>query len=102
MPGFFDKVKESLEKGVNTVSTKSKELIDTTKLKGELGALEREKNEAITALGQMVHTTLQTGEFNIDKAKEMSDAIAKIEEKIKTKEAEIEAVHAKARDELDK
>lgn len=36
MADFFEKITESIDKGIKTVSSKSKELIETTKLKGEI------------------------------------------------------------------
>lgn len=102
MSSFFNKVKENIEKGVNTVSTKSKEMLDTTKLKRELDALIKQKNEALLELGQITHTSVQLDQFDMEKAKEKSAAIVTIEADIKEKEAEIEQVHAKAQEDLEK
>lgn len=99
---FLDKVKESFEKGVNTVSTKSKEMLDTSKLKRELDALQQQKNTALIELAETVHIGLQKGDFNADQAKEKSDAIVELETKINEKEDEIQQVKLKAQEELEK
>src|SRR5438876_2601183 len=61
MPDFFETLKHGLGKGVSTVSIKSKEMRDTSRVKSQIADLERQKKDAIAALGMSVCGMLDSG-----------------------------------------
>ena len=55
MAEFFDKVKDSINKGVATVSTGSKNVIEKTKINSCIKSLEDEKKQLLELLGNKVY-----------------------------------------------
>jgi hypothetical protein len=56
---FMKKIKQGIDKGIKTVATKSKEIVDSTLVKKEIGDLEDEKRNTFEALGQIVYKMSQ-------------------------------------------
>ena len=56
MPDFLDKVKQGFGKGVATVSVKSKEVFETTKIKSQIEDLGQRRRDAIEELGGVAFT----------------------------------------------
>ena len=55
MSEFFDKVKDSINKGVATVSTGSKNVIEKTTINSCIKSLENEKKQLLELLGNKVY-----------------------------------------------
>ncbi len=91
--GFFDKLKDGLEQGVSTIGAKSKEMIDTTKVKLEIDSLQKKKRSAFEDIGILVYTMLTDGSIDEAKIKEKCEAVTNIENQIKEKEKELEQIH---------
>jgi hypothetical protein len=86
--GFLDDLKKNIETGVNAVSSKSKEMIDSTKTKFDIDALKKQKRAVFEEIGSMVYQMNVNGNFNEAALKEKCEAVTVIENQIKTKEAE--------------
>lgn len=54
MADFFEKITGGIDKGIKTVSSKGKELIETTKLKGEIKDVQNLIQSKFQALGKKV------------------------------------------------
>lgn len=87
--GFFDKLKDGLEQGVSTISAKSKEGIDTIKVKLDLDSLKKHRKSALEDIGILVYTMLAEGGIDEGKVKEKCEAVTNIECQIKEKEKEL-------------
>lgn len=62
MAEFLDKLKQSIDKGITTVGVKSKEMIETQRVRSQLSALEDKKKRTLEDLGVIFYTR-----YRIDK-----------------------------------
>ncbi len=97
MADFFEKVKGGIDKGIKTVSAKSKEFLETTKLKGEIKDTETTIQNRFNALGKKVFEMINRGTLNEEELKadcgeigELFRRITELENAIK--QAELEAL----------
>lgn len=102
MADFFDKVKQGVGKGVTTVSVKSKEMLESSKLKSQIAEIQKQKREALEELGNIVYTMHLKDAFDEERLRTKSAAIASLDEQIKQKENELAETHAKAQEALGK
>jgi NADH pyrophosphatase NudC (nudix superfamily) len=102
MADFLDKVKQGFGKGVTTVSVKSKELLETSKLKSQIAEVQKQKKEALEELGNIVYTMFLKGAFDDERLQAKSMAIAALDEQIKAKENELMETRARAQEALGK
>jgi hypothetical protein len=89
MADFFDKLKESINKGVATASALTQELIDTTKIKSQISTLENQKRKAFEELGELTYEMFQNGTNEEEKLREKCAAIKEQADQIKSLEASI-------------
>jgi RNA polymerase subunit RPABC4/transcription elongation factor Spt4 len=64
MADIFEKIKDSIDRGVKTVSSRGKELIETSKLKGEIKDIQDIIDRKFHALGKSVFEMLNRGSLN--------------------------------------
>ncbi len=102
MADFFDKVKQGIDKGITTVRVKSKEVIETTKIKGQIRAIQERKNAALEELGNIVYTMFLKGGFDEERAKEKCEGIRGLDSQIKEKEKELNQIHLQTEEALGK
>lgn len=102
MVDFLDKLKQGVGKGVSTVSVKSKEVIETSKLKSQIADVQRLKKQALEELGNIVYTMHLKGSFDEERLRAKSAAIAALVDQIRAKEQRLVEVHAKAQEALGK
>jgi len=102
MVELFDKVKQGIGKGVTTVSVKSKEMLETTRLKGEVEALQQRKRGSLEELGNIVYTMFLRDSFNDERIKEKCKAIHGLDDQIKEKQDELAEIVAKTQELLGK
>jgi hypothetical protein len=96
MTDFFDKIAGGIDKGIKTVSSKSKELIETTKLKGEIRDVQSLIQNKFQGLGKKVFEMINKGSLNEDEIKTDSKEIATLYKKITGIEEEIKKVELEA------
>ncbi len=102
MVNLFDKVKSGLDKGISTVSVKSQEVLEVTKIKSHIGNLKEQIINAQSKLGEDVYQMyLQSG---IDQTviQEKCESIKALENQVAEKEAELQKVHLKAAEAMGK
>lgn len=102
MADFFDKFKQGVGKGVTTVSVKSKEMIEISKVKSHIANIQQQKKEALEELGSIAHTMLLKGALDEDRLRAKSAAIAALDEEIRQKEDERIEIHGRAQEALGK
>lgn len=82
MAEFFDNVMGGLNRGIKTISSKSKEILETTRLKNEVWETEQTIDKKYQALGKKVYAMLNKKAFdeevlNVD-CKEIAESYKKI------------------------
>ena len=102
MADLFNKLKQGLDKGVTAASVKSKEVIESTKLKSQIRDLQGRKRESLEELGNIVYTMFLQGSFDESRVREKAAAVAALDDQIKQKEAEEKDIHLKAQEAMGK
>lgn len=96
------KLKKGIDKGINLVATKSKEIVDTTLVKKEIADLEEEKHLTFQALGQIVYKMSQENTDEAAAIQEKCKIISGLEEQIAVKEEELKKIAQEAQEALGK
>lgn len=60
MADFLEKLKQGLDRSITTVGVKSKELIETQKVKGQISSIEQKKKKAFEELGEIIYSRYRT------------------------------------------
>ena len=89
---FFGKVKDSLEKGVEAVSSKSNEIVEVTKLKGANAMLQDELNGLKIQLGNSCFLRWKAGEMADEAFSQLCMEIEEKEREIEDNVKKIEAI----------
>jgi len=101
MVEFFDKVKESIDKGVNVVGVRSKEALESAKLNAVIGSLSGKKKDALEELGSIVYTASQHNQTAMtEEGTAKLGEIADLDAQISAKQAELKKVHLDAKIQL--
>ena len=100
MADFFDKVKQGVGKGITTVSVKSKEMLEVSKLNSQIADVQKQKQDALEELGNIVHTMLSKGALDEERLRAKSATISALDEQITQKEADLVETHTKAQEAL--
>jgi len=97
MADFFEKIASGIDKGIKAVSSKGKELIESTKLKGEIKDVQNSIQIKFQALGKKVFEMHNRGTLNEEELRadygeitSLFKKITELEEAIK--KAELEAL----------
>lgn len=102
MADLLDKVKQGIDKGVTVVSVRSKELIEITRLKNQIGGLEEQMKKSLPELGEAVYRMYLQDGLNLDDIKAQCDAIVAMETQIREKKDELKQTRQKAQEALGK
>lgn len=98
MGDLIERFKESLDKGMNVVSVKSKELLEATRIGAQIGRLAEAKREALAELGTLVYAVYLAEEAALDpRITAQCAKIKEIEEEIARKEEELKEVRREAK-----
>lgn len=93
MKEFFDKVKDKVDAGISTITTKSKETIELAKLRSQMRQLEKEKDEKLKEFGRLVYDMVRRDAYNEQKIKEYCPIIGEIDRQLVAVETEIKKIH---------
>jgi hypothetical protein len=93
---FFDKMKDNISKGIDTIGAKGKELVEETQLQLQLSSLREKRQKSLEELGALAYAQFQKAPPTDEAAKRVCDAIAALDLQIAAKQAELkhEAVPA--------
>lgn len=100
MADFLDRLKQGVSKGVTTVSVKSKEVLEVSKLRSQISDLQKQKRDALEELGSITHLMILKSDVDQERLRGKSFAITSLDEEITKKESEIAAIHAKTQEDL--
>ncbi len=100
MAGFFDKVKESLDKGVTAASVRSKEMLETQQVKSKLGGFQDQKRSALEVLGKEVYDMMAVGGLDPEPLRARVEEITSLDQQIAEKEQELEQIRVRAEEAL--
>jgi hypothetical protein len=93
MSDLFDKVKQEIEKGISTVNIKSKEVLESLKIKKQVETLQEQAEIATAELGQMVYGMFIQSNLNQEKIEEKCQVILVLNRQLKEKEIELNQLH---------
>ena len=88
-----ERVKDGIGKGVEMVSAKSKEILEITRLKRQLGKLQEQRNDAMQDLGDAVYAMHSEEGFDDEKIRQECEPIAALDKQIKDMEEKIADIH---------
>jgi len=89
MADFFSKLKKGIDKSAKVISAKSSSAIESNKVKSELGALRKSKNETFNAIGKKVYEAVLANDFDLTTVEEEINALKDFDVAIVEKEAAI-------------
>lgn len=88
----FSKFKNELNKSVNTVSIKSKDMIEITKINNQIGSFQDQKRDKLSDLGAFAYYMFCNDGICIDELNQKCTEIKEIDNIVKTKNEQIEAI----------
>ena len=96
MTDFFEKVTDGVDKGIRKISSKSREFLETTRLKGEVKDTEAAIQNKFQALGKKVFEMLNRGALNEEELKADCTAVSALFKKITELEEAIKRIELEA------
>jgi NADH pyrophosphatase NudC (nudix superfamily) len=102
MTDLMGKVRQGFAKSVTTVSVKSKELLEASKVKSQIADLEQRKKEALEELGNIAYAMYLSGTFVEERLKTKCAAISELDGQIRSRQSELAEIHARAQEDLGK
>lgn len=90
MADFFDKLKDTINKGVETATAFTQDLIDTTKISSQINTLKMQQKDAFLELGKVTYEMNQIGNIEVAALQEKCVEIKNLGEQIKTLEGSLE------------
>ncbi|MGE5598904.1 MAG: zinc ribbon domain-containing protein [Bacteroidota bacterium] len=101
MADFLDKVKQGLDKGVTVVSVRSKEALETARLKSRIADLSADRKQALAELGGMVFARFQQNAEGLSpEVRGKCEVITALDRRIQETETELRQVHRDANEQL--
>ena len=94
MAGFFDKVVVGINKGVNSVSEGSKNLVEKAKLNVQIQELENQKTQILQSMGTLVYNLKSEGTLDAPECDGMCQEITAINQKLAEVQDQIKALEA--------
>ena len=93
MSDFFSKVQDKFNKGVNTASAKSKELIESTKINGQIKALQERHCVLVEELGNITLIMVRKDEIDAKRLHDQVNIINGVDGEIKEREDALCKLH---------
>jgi len=90
---FFDKMKDGLSKGIDTIGAKGKELMEDTQTQLQIGSLRDKRRKSLEDLGALAYALFQKGAFADEGAKAACATIASLDQQIAAKQALLDQGH---------
>jgi hypothetical protein len=90
---FFDKMKDGITKGIDTIGAKGKELMEDTQTQLQISSLRDKRKKALEDLGALAYALCQKGALADEGAKQACETIASLEQQIAAKQAALTQAH---------
>ena len=100
--GFLSNLGKGVRKAATTGGVKSKEVVDVQVIRRRIATLEKDKSRLLQELGEAVCDMSERGQLDEEAMKSKCSAIADLRGQIKEHEEQIEDVHRKARETLER
>ena len=94
---FFDKMKDGLSKGIDTIGAKGKELMEDTQTQLQISSLRDKRRKSLEDLGALAYALFQKGAFPDAGAKAVCEVIASLDQQIAAKQAMLDQGHQEAK-----
>lgn len=94
MAGFFDKVVVGINKGVNSVSEGSKNLMEKAKLNVSIQDIEKERDKVMQNLGSVAYNLQMSGAIDVEQFADMCGEITAMNQKIEDLKAQVAALES--------
>jgi hypothetical protein len=93
---FFDKMKDGLSKGIDTIGAKGKELMEDTQTQLQISSLRDKRRKSLEDLGALAYALFQKGAFADEGAKTLCETIGSLDQQIAAKQAALDQGHQTA------
>ena len=90
---FFDKMKDGISKGIDTIGTKGKELMEDTQTQLQISSLKDKRKKSLEDLGALAYALFQKGALADEGAKAVCAAIDSLDQQIAAKQALLAQSH---------
>lgn len=90
---FFDKMKDGLSKGIDTIGAKGKELMEDTQTQLQISSLRDKRKTSLEALGAVAYVLFQKGVLTDEEAKAVCVTIGSLDQQIAAKQALLDQSH---------
>ena len=94
---FFDKMKDNISKGIDTIGAKGKELMEDTQTQLQISSLRDKRKKALEDLGALAYALVQKGELADEGAKAACAAIGSLDQQIAAKQALLDQGHEESK-----
>jgi hypothetical protein len=84
---FFDKMKDGISKGIDTIGTKGKELMEDTQTQLQISSLRDKRRKALEDLGALAYALFLSGALADEGAKTVCETIGSLDQQIAAKQA---------------
>jgi hypothetical protein len=102
MPGLLSRLRENLRKGAATTEIRSKEMIDAQRIRRRIARLGKERSRHMQDLGQAVYEMSGKGKLDEEAINVKCAGIADLDSQIKEHQVQVEELHQKAQEALEK
>jgi hypothetical protein len=92
MSDFFSKLKKGIDKSTKVIGAKSSSAIESNKVKSELNAIKKSKNDTFLLVGKKVYEAVENNAFDLSILNEEIISIRNFDVSIAEKEAELERI----------
>ena len=90
---LFDKMKDGLTKGIDTLGAKGKELLEETQTQLQISSLRDKRRKTLEELGAVAYVLFQKGALVDEGAKALCEAIGSLDQQIAAKQATLGEGH---------
>ena len=90
---FFDKMKDGLSKGIDTIGAKGKELMEDTQTQLQISSLRDKRKKSLEDLGALAYALFQNGALADAGAKAVCETIGSLDRQIAAKQATLDQGH---------
>jgi hypothetical protein len=94
---FFDKMKDGLSKGIDTIGAKGKELMEDTQTQLQISSLRDKRKKSLEDLGALAYALFQKGALADAGVKAVCETIGSLDQQIVAKQAALDQSHQEAK-----
>jgi hypothetical protein len=94
---FFDKMKDGLSKGIDTIGAKGKELMEDTQTQLQISSLRDKRKKSLEDLGALAYALFQKGTITDAGVKAVCETIGSLDQQIAARQAALDQGHQEAK-----